>query len=76
MVLAPVGLLACGVPVSMVWFFGWRLVSGVAGGVIMVRVAGAVLPHLRGERRGPAGGAIFAGLGLGIAASRTGGTEA
>ncbi len=37
----------------------------------MVRVAGAVLPHLRGERRGLAGGAIFAGLGLGIAASGT-----
>ncbi|MEU6655785.1 YbfB/YjiJ family MFS transporter [Streptomyces sp. NPDC046900] len=71
MVLATVGLLACSVPVSVVWFFGWRLVSGVAGGVIMVRVAGAVLPHLRGERRGLAGGAIFAGLGLGIAASGT-----
>jgi predicted MFS family arabinose efflux permease len=71
MVLATVGLLACSVPVSAVWFFAWRLVSGVAGGVIMVRVAGAVLPHLRGERRGLAGGAIFAGLGLGIAASGT-----
>ncbi|MDX3257811.1 YbfB/YjiJ family MFS transporter [Streptomyces sp. MI02-2A] len=71
MVLATVGLLACSVPVSVVWFFAWRLVSGVAGGVIMVRVAGAVLPHLRGERRGLAGGAIFAGLGLGIAASGT-----
>ncbi|MET8788129.1 YbfB/YjiJ family MFS transporter [Streptomyces sp. NPDC004589] len=71
MVLATAGLLACSVPVSVVWFFAWRLVSGVAGGVIMVRVAGAVLPHLRGERRGLASGAIFAGLGLGIAASGT-----
>ncbi|MFJ4985292.1 YbfB/YjiJ family MFS transporter [Streptomyces sp. NPDC088732] len=71
MALATVGLLACSVPVSVGWFFAWRLVSGVAGGVIMVRVAGAVLPHLHGRRRGLASGAIFAGLGIGIAASGT-----
>ncbi|MFF7215261.1 YbfB/YjiJ family MFS transporter [Streptomyces sp. NPDC008238] len=71
MVLAAVALLACSVPVSVPWFFLWRLASGLAGGVIMVRVAGAVLPYLKGERRGLAGGAIFAGLGVGIAASGT-----
>ncbi|MFI8185728.1 YbfB/YjiJ family MFS transporter [Actinacidiphila glaucinigra] len=71
MVLATLALLACSVPVSVPWFFFWRLASGLAGGVIMVRVAGAVLPYLKGERRGLAGGAIFAGLGVGIAASGT-----
>ncbi|MFE0631409.1 YbfB/YjiJ family MFS transporter [Streptomyces sp. NPDC058864] len=71
MALATLALLACSVPVSVPWFFLWRLASGFAGGVIMVRVAGAVLPYLKGERRGLAGGAIFAGLGVGIAASGT-----
>ncbi|MFE2544899.1 YbfB/YjiJ family MFS transporter [Actinacidiphila glaucinigra] len=71
MALATLALLACSVPVSVPWFFFWRLASGLAGGVIMVRVAGAVLPYLKGERRGLAGGAIFAGLGVGIAASGT-----
>ncbi|WUD77956.1 MFS transporter [Streptomyces sp. NBC_00510] len=71
MALATLALLACSVPVSVPWFFLWRLASGLAGGVIMVRVAGAVLPYLKGERRGLAGGAIFAGLGVGIAATGT-----
>ncbi|MEV7326361.1 YbfB/YjiJ family MFS transporter [Streptomyces sp. NPDC093970] len=71
MVLATVSILACCVPVSVTWFFLWRLASGLAGGVIMVRVAGAVLPHLPDRRRGLAGGAVFLGLGLGIAATGT-----
>ncbi|MDX3098135.1 YbfB/YjiJ family MFS transporter [Streptomyces sp. ME19-03-3] len=71
MVLATLALLACSAPVSPAWFLVWRLASGFAGGVIMVRVAGAVLPHLKGRGRGLAGGAIFAGLGVGIAASGT-----
>jgi predicted MFS family arabinose efflux permease len=71
MALATVSILACCVPVSVTWFFLWRLVSGLAGGVIMVRVAGAVLPYLPDRRRGLAGGAVFLGLGLGIAATGT-----
>lgn len=30
---------ACGFPLSVSWFFGWRLLSGIAGGAIMVLVA-------------------------------------
>jgi predicted MFS family arabinose efflux permease len=45
--------------------------SGVAGGAIMVLVAATVLPHVPGERKGLASGAVFLGLGLGIAASGT-----
>ncbi|MEV5148097.1 YbfB/YjiJ family MFS transporter [Streptomyces sp. NPDC052727] len=71
MVLATLSILACCVPVSVAWFFLWRLASGLAGGVIMVRVAGAVLPYLPDRRRGLAGGAVFIGLGLGIAATGT-----
>ncbi|MBO9651335.1 MAG: YbfB/YjiJ family MFS transporter [Variovorax sp.] len=71
MALATLAFLACAVPLSTTWFFGWRLLSGVAGGVIMVLVASTVLPHVPGARKGLAAGAIFMGLGLGIAGSGT-----
>nr|WP_093168996.1 YbfB/YjiJ family MFS transporter [Variovorax sp. YR216] len=71
MALAALAFVACAVPLSTAWFFGWRLLSGVAGGVIMVLVASTVLPHVPGARKGLAAGAIFMGLGLGIAGSGT-----
>jgi predicted MFS family arabinose efflux permease len=66
-----VSFFACGFPLSVSWFFGWRLLSGVAGGAIMVLVAATVLPHVPASRRGLASGAIFLGIGLGIAGSGT-----
>jgi predicted MFS family arabinose efflux permease len=63
--------IGCALPLSFSWFFGWRLISGLAGGSIMVLVASTVLPHIPGSRKGLASGAIFLGLGLGIAASGT-----
>ncbi|RFB72878.1 MULTISPECIES: YbfB/YjiJ family MFS transporter [unclassified Herbaspirillum] len=71
MVLVTLSFLACAMPLSVAWFFGWRLVSGIAGGAIMVLVAATILPHVPPERRGSASGAIFLGLGLGIAGSGT-----
>lgn len=62
---------ACAFPLSVSWFFGWRLLSGIAGGAIMVLVAATVLPHVPASRRGLASGAIFLGIGLGIAGSGT-----
>jgi predicted MFS family arabinose efflux permease len=70
-VLVTLAFLACAFPVSASWFFIWRVLSGVAGGAIMVLVAATVLPHVPGERKGLASGAVFLGLGLGIAASGT-----
>jgi predicted MFS family arabinose efflux permease len=71
MLLVTAAFLACAFPISVAWFFGWRFVSGVAGGAIMVLVAATVLPHIPGARKGVASGAIFLGLGLGIAGSGT-----
>jgi predicted MFS family arabinose efflux permease len=71
MVLITLAFLGCAFPISMQWFFSWRLVSGFAGGVVMVLVAATVLPHMPPDRRGAAGGAIFLGLGMGIAGSGT-----
>ncbi|WP_025599384.1 YbfB/YjiJ family MFS transporter [Burkholderia sp. WSM2230] len=62
---------ACAYPLSIGWFFVWRLLSGISGGAIMVLVATSILPHIPAPRRGFVSGMIFLGLGLGIAASGT-----
>jgi predicted MFS family arabinose efflux permease len=71
MVLITAAFFACATPLSFAWYFGWRFVSGIAGGVVMVLVAATILPHVPPARKGAAGGAIFLGLGLGIAGSGT-----
>jgi MFS family permease len=71
MLLAALAFFACALPLSVAWFFAWRFLSGLAGGIIMVLAALSILPQVPPERRGVASGAIFLGLGLGIAASGT-----
>ncbi|HVE06691.1 MAG TPA: YbfB/YjiJ family MFS transporter [Paraburkholderia sp.] len=71
MVIVTAAFFACGYPLSVAWFFVWRLLSGIAGGAVMVLVAATVMPHVPGERKGLVSGALFLGLGLGIAASGT-----
>jgi MFS family permease len=71
MVLASLCCFACSVPVSFLWFFGWRFLAGATGGVIMVLAAPTILPHIAPGKRGLVGGVIFAGVGLGVAVSGT-----
>lgn len=71
MVVGALAFFACANPVSFAWYFVWRFAAGVVGGVLMVLAAAAVLPHVPEGRRGLAGGVIFTGVGLGIAASGT-----
>ncbi len=71
MLLATLSCFACSVPVSFLWFFIWRFLAGLTGGVIMVLAASVVLPHTSPAKRGIVGGVIFAGVGLGVAASGT-----
>lgn len=71
MAMATVAFFACAFPLSTIWFFFWRFLSGLAGGAIMVLVATTILPHIPAARRGFVSGMIFLGLGLGIAASGT-----
>lgn len=71
MALVTLAFVACSQPLSIGWFFGWRLASGIAGGAIMVLAAATILPHVPRARRGLAGGAIFLGIGVGIAGSGT-----
>jgi MFS family permease len=55
----------------LLWYFVWRFLAGLTGGVIMVLAATVVLPHAPHSRRGFVGGVIFAGVDLGIAISGT-----
>jgi len=71
MLLATAAFLACAAPLSFAWFSAWRFSAGLAGGVLMVLAAPTVLAHVPTARRGIVGGAIFTGVGLGIAASGT-----
>lgn len=71
MLLAAVAFFACSFPSSFAWFFAWRVLSGIAGGNLMVLTAPTILPHISPSKRGIASGAIFTGIGLGIAASGT-----
>ncbi len=71
MVAVTLSCLACSAPLSFAWFLAWRLASGISGALIMVLAASTVLPHVAAARRGLVAGAIFAGVGLGIAASGT-----
>ncbi|SEM35172.1 YbfB/YjiJ family MFS transporter [Bradyrhizobium sp. OK095] len=71
MLLATLSFFASSAPVSFTWFFAWRFLSGLTGGIIMVLAASVILPHTSPARRGIVGGVIFAGVGLGVAASGT-----
>jgi predicted MFS family arabinose efflux permease len=71
MLLTSASLFACALPVSFAWFFTWRFLSGGTGGVLMALAAPTVIAAIPPGRRGIAGGAIFTGVGLGIAASGT-----
>ncbi|MFK3971363.1 YbfB/YjiJ family MFS transporter [Pseudomonas sp. NPDC087358] len=71
MLLASIAFFACAFPLSYLWFFVWRLFSGIAGGALMVLAAPAVLAQVPASKRGMAGGIIFMGVGVGVAASGT-----
>jgi len=53
------------------WFVPWRTLAGIAGGVLMVLAGPAVQGVVAPASRGLAAGVMFAGVGLGIAASAT-----
>ena len=71
MLAAALSLAACCVPTPFTWFFAWRLLSGIAGGVLMILAPSMALAQVPPGRRGLAGGLIVTGVGIGIAASGT-----
>jgi predicted MFS family arabinose efflux permease len=66
MLLGSASFIACGFPLSFWWFFVWRAAAGIAGAVLMVLAAPAVLPLVPAGRRGLASGLMFTGIGIGV----------
>ncbi len=69
MVLAALSFFVCAAQIGFWWFVVWRFAAGIAGAFLMVLAPPNVLALVPAERRGLAGGVIFAGVGLGIASS-------
>ncbi|MGH7118652.1 MAG: YbfB/YjiJ family MFS transporter [Acetobacteraceae bacterium] len=69
LLVAAASFFACASPLTFSWFFLWRLLSGVAGGIIMVLAAPTILAHVDAARRGLVAGAIIVGVGAGIVIS-------
>lgn len=71
MILAAASFAGCAAPLSFGWYFGWRLLSGIVGGVLMILAPTAVLAATPVDRRGRVAGIVFTGVGAGIAVSGT-----
>jgi predicted MFS family arabinose efflux permease len=71
MIAVTLSLAGCAGPFPFPWFFVCRLVSGIAGGTIMVLGAPSAMSLVPQARRGLAAGVIFTGVGVGIAFSGT-----
>jgi predicted MFS family arabinose efflux permease len=71
MLLTAASFPASAYPLSFAWFFAWRFAAGFGGGVLMVVAAPVILRHVAVRQRGVVSGVMFAGVGLGIAASGT-----
>ena len=71
MLAATLSFLACAWPASFLWFFAWRLISGLAGGALMVLATSSILARTPAHWRGRASGVMFSGVGLDIIASGT-----
>ncbi|KAA5603952.1 YbfB/YjiJ family MFS transporter [Roseospira marina] len=61
----------CAVPGPFAWFLVWRVVSGVAGAILMVVGPSLALTTPPPERRKAVGALVFTGIGLGALVSAT-----
>jgi predicted MFS family arabinose efflux permease len=61
-----ISLGACALPWGFAWYFIWRLLAGIAAGVLMVLAVPSVLARVPAARRGVLGGVVFGGVGVGM----------
>ncbi|WP_431305751.1 YbfB/YjiJ family MFS transporter [Sediminicoccus sp. BL-A-41-H5] len=64
---ALLSLLASALPGGLIWLLPWRLLAGLAGGVLMSLAGPAIQRAVPPERRGAASGIVVSGVGGGIA---------
>lgn len=58
----------CAWPGGLAWFLPWRILAGMAGGLLMVLAGPAVQQAVAVNLRGRAAGVMFGGVGVGIVA--------
>jgi predicted MFS family arabinose efflux permease len=58
----------CAWPGGLAWFLPWRILAGMAGGLLMVLAGPAVQQAVAANLRGRAAGVMFGGVGVGIVA--------
>lgn len=66
MVTASVCFALCAVPGGLAWLAPWRVLTGAAGGVLMILAGPAVQAVVPASMRGLAAGLVFTGVGGGI----------
>ncbi|MNR83750.1 Major Facilitator Superfamily protein [compost metagenome] len=55
----------CALPAAFSWFFLWRFISGLAGGLLMVIGPSVALTAIPPERRASVASFVFTGIGMG-----------
>lgn len=55
----------CALPAAFSWFFVWRFISGLAGGLLMVVGPSVALTAIPPERRSAVASFVFTGIGMG-----------
>ncbi len=55
----------CALPAAFSWFFAWRFISGLAGGLLMVVGPSVALTAIPPERRSTVASFVFTGIGMG-----------
>ena len=66
MALVVLSFALCGFNGGLWWFMPWRLLAGVAGGLLMGLAGPATQASVAPERRGLAGGIVIGGVGAGV----------
>ena len=67
--LAALAFAACAWNAGLAWLAVWRLVAGLAGGILMALAGPAVQGAVAPAQRGTAGGIVIAGVGGGVIAA-------
>lgn len=66
-----VSFIGCALPLSIEWFFTWRLIAGVSGAILMVVGPASVIAFIHVDRRASVGTLMFTGIGIGALLAAT-----
>lgn len=65
MVAVLISLLCCSINPGLAWLWFWRMIAGIAGGVLIIITGSALLKRIPVAVRGKTNGIIFSGVGVG-----------